>query len=134
MPVKITQPAAADDVYASPFRGPINHTAQIAVNITALTNAEIDAKGWVKPGLPLSAAGTLVGAAVPVFGVVIEPIKVAASNSAGDIAAASAAFQLSVAVIGAVSRPVVESNLGRVLNANEIAGFGLAGCLIKLLA
>lgn len=134
MPIKVSQPAAADSVYGSPFRGTVNHTAQIAVNLTALTNAEIDAKGYLKPGLPLSAAGALVGAAVPVFGVTIEAIKVANGNAAADIAAASAAYQLTVATIGQVSRPVMEANLGRVLSANEIAGFGLAPCTLKLLS
>jgi hypothetical protein len=113
--------------------GPVNHTSQIAVNIAALTAAEVDSKGWLKPGVPLEKDGTLILAAAGiVHGVTIEPLKVANGNAAGDLTAAGVQ-QIAVATICQVNRAIVEKNLGRVLTANEIAGFGLAGSLVKLL-
>jgi hypothetical protein len=49
-------------VYGSPFVGPVNHTAAIDVDLTGLTSDEIDAKGYLKPGVPLSRAGALIAA------------------------------------------------------------------------
>jgi acyl-CoA hydrolase len=121
--------------YGRVFVGIAEYPAQIAVNITALTAAEVDADGYIKPGVPLQASGALVsGAAQVIFGVVPEPIKVANGNAAGDLAAASAAFQLTVITIGQVNRAIIEDNLGRVLSANEIAAFAAAGSQLKLLA
>lgn len=59
-PIKVTPDAGADFVYATPFVGPINHTESLAVPLSGLTNKEIDAKGWLKPGVPLTKAGALV--------------------------------------------------------------------------
>lgn len=134
MPMSRSAVAVAGQGYGRPFRGKVEHTAQIPINVTALTTAEVDADGYLKPGVPFEADGTLILAAAGiVFGVSIEPIKVAKSNSAPDLAAASAAFQIGLGTIGQVNRAIIEDNLGRVLTANEIAGFGLAGSLIKLL-
>lgn len=135
MPMSARVRTVAGQGYGRPFRGPVDHTAQIAVNVTALTVAEVDADGYIKPGVVLQKNGTLITAAAQIaYGVVPEPIKVANSNSAPDLAAASAAFQLAVGVIGMVNRAIMEDNLGRVLTANEIAGFDLAGSTLKLLA
>lgn len=131
MPIKI-ESTAGDSVYASPFVGPVNHTAPLPVNIAALTTAEVDADGYIKPGLPLAADGTTVGAAERVYGIVIEPIKVAESNASADLTAAGT-VTLTVATMGQVNRDVIESNLGRVLTANELAGFNLGGCHIAII-
>lgn len=134
MPMSVTQPEDSSNVYGHPFRGKVDHTDQIAVDITALTDDEVDEKGYIKPGVPLRQNGTLVGGGGQVIhGVVLEAIKVADSNSAEDLAAASDAFELAIGTIGQVSRAVIEDNLERALTANELAAFGAAGCLVKLL-
>jgi hypothetical protein len=137
MPISATYPSnTPGDVYGNPFRGPVIHTAQIRINVTLLTSAEVDAQGYLKPGVIFSDAvpGVLVGAAPAyAFGVVIEPIKVAAGNDAGSLAAASAAFEIGVGTFGQVNQDVIEDNLGRVLTANEIAGFVRAGSKLNLL-
>jgi hypothetical protein len=133
MPPKITPSVSAGGYgYQNVFDGPADHTQTVKVDVTALTDDEVDADGYIKPGVPLSAAGGLVGAAVAVRGVVLEPIKVADSNGAADLAAASTAFWLAVPTIGQVRQDAIEYNLGRALTADEIAGFGLAGCRIVL--
>lgn len=57
----IIQRTSGGDVYATPFVGPVDHTAQIDAAITALSNVEIDANGYLKPGLPISRSGTKLG-------------------------------------------------------------------------
>lgn len=61
MPMKVTK-TAGDISYGAPFLGPLNHTAAIDVDLSNLTDDEIDAKGYLKPGVPLSRAGALVAA------------------------------------------------------------------------
>lgn len=133
MPLQVTATAAPGASPHSPFVGPMNHTMTVPVAVGALTTAEVDANGYLKAGVPFSAAGALVGAAVPVFGVTPEAIKVATTNAAADLTAAGT-VRVTVGTVGQVNRALMESSLGRVLTANEIAGFGLAGCRIHLLA
>jgi hypothetical protein len=61
MPIKITQPGTGGNVYASPFRGKIDHTAQIPCDLSNLTSREVDSDGVLKPGVPLRANGALIG-------------------------------------------------------------------------
>lgn len=134
MPLSKRTLLTGDTPYHPVFQGRVDHTAQISINVTALTNAEVDTDGYLKPGVPFAADGTSVGAAEAVFGVVIEPIKVANGNAAGDLSAADASFQIALGIEGVVNRHLIEANLGRVLTANELAGFALAPCKITLLA
>lgn len=134
MPLSKRTLFAGAQPYHPVFQGRVDHTAQIAINVTALTTAEVDSDGYIKPGVPFAADGTTVGAAEPVFGVVIEPIKVANGNAAGDLSAADATFQIALGIEGVVNRNLAEANLGRVYTADEIAGFALAGSQIKLLS
>lgn len=134
MPMNVSQPTSESSSYSLPFVGPIDHTAQIEIDITALTDDEIDAKGYLKPGVPFRRDGTLVsGGGQFVFGVTIEPLKVADSNSATDIAAASAARNVAVATICQVNRALAEDQLGRAYTANELAAFDAAGSRCVLL-
>lgn len=140
MPVRFNKNVTAPGtIYGRPFVGPVNHTSQIAVDITVLTANEVDSFGYLKPGVPFTAAGALAGAAVVIHGVVMEPLDVLhiVPYNAITFAAALAAAgvqQLTVGTIGQVNRKIIEDNLGRVLTANELAAFAAAGCLVKLLA
>jgi hypothetical protein len=62
MPLGIKSDAAAS-LYASPFIGPVNHTVNLRVDISTLTTDEVDADGYLKPGVPLTKGGTRVGVA-----------------------------------------------------------------------
>lgn len=219
MPITTRTLLTGAQAYAPVFDGTVEHTAQIAVNITLLTNAEIDSLGYLKPGVPFTSGGVLVtsprtkstiaqgtnvgtgdgtigaatggygmptetitatftttgatakadvvgtksgyigqltvgsafasqainvtvsdgandytagdvitwavtkGVSDVVFGVSIEPIKVAAGNAAGDISAASAAFEIGLGIAGVVRKKLAEANLGRSYTAAEVAGF-----------
>jgi phage tail sheath gpL-like len=43
--------------YASPFVGPVGHTAHVKVDVSALTNTQVDSKGILKPGVVLTLDG-----------------------------------------------------------------------------
>jgi hypothetical protein len=131
MPIFITEVAGGAS-YASPFVGPVDHPAHVKLDISGMTDDEIDANGYIKPGVPLRESGVLIGSGNPVFGVVIEATKVAADNASGTLAAATDVF-VAVATIGQVNQDIIEDNLGRALTADEIAGFNLAGSKLTLL-
>ncbi len=120
--------------HGNPFVGVVNHTAQLKPDVSALTAAEIDANGYLKPGVPFQVSGLLVSAAAQVvWGVTVEATKVAASNSAADLAAVTVDPFVAVATAGQVNQDIIEDTLGRALSANELSAFAAAGSLIRLL-
>lgn len=131
-PMSIEQGREGGQAYGSPFRGNTDHLASVRLDVSAMTAAEVDAFGYLKPGVPLTRAGVLVGIApAHVFGCNAEATKVAASNAPADLAAA-ADRDVGVVVIGVVNRDVLEDILGRALTADEIAGFDRAGSKLVL--
>lgn len=114
--------------YASPFIGPVNHQAALDIDLSGLTDDEVDAQGYLKPGVPFNKAGQLVTSGF-VYGVSIEAIQVANGNTVDDL---DGTARVAVAVIGVVSKDLIEDNLERALTAPEIAGFDAAGSKIVL--
>jgi hypothetical protein len=190
------------------FVGPVDHTDVVRVDVSALTTAEVDADGYLKPGVPFKSDGTLCarrpgqytkvaagGAAaaqltvtgiattdqltgvilhvnsgsaslirvsdltseftIPaankivntgsgtvttgesllvtyettaeyVFGVVMEPVKVAAANDGTSLSAATD-IDVAVARVGVINRDAAEDNLGRAYTAIELAAFAAKG-------
>lgn len=133
MPITVTS-TAGGTAHGNVFVGPVAHTAHIKVDVSALTSAEVDMYGYLKPGVPFLASGLLVTAGF-VYGVTLEAIKVAASNSSADLAAVVTAGDPFVAVgtIGQVNQDIAEDNLGRAYTTAELAGFDLAGSKLVLL-
>jgi hypothetical protein len=113
-----------------PFVGPVDHTVSVPVNLAALTNKEIDADGYLKPGIPLTKAGALV-ASGSVFGVTVDYVKVAEDNASGTIAALGT-VDIPVATICQVNQDVAEDILGRIYSAAELAGMapGASGVVL----
>lgn len=109
--------------YESPFLGPVDHQAPVEVDITGLTNKEIDKKGYLKPGVPLTRDGLLVDYGDELYGVTIEETKLIADNESGTIAAATTPVIVAVCTNGAVKRKVAEDMLERAYTADEIAAF-----------
>jgi hypothetical protein len=89
MPMRVTNPAGTSSgtQLGHPWIGDVDGSIAIVIPIGALTVAEVDANGYLKPGVPFTRAGALVAAGA-VYGVTIEPIKVANTNSAADLTAA----------------------------------------------
>jgi hypothetical protein len=135
MPFRVQATATETSGYGHPFVGPVVHTDTVFVDISDLTTAEVDADGFLKPGLPLAKDGSTVGSGVFVYGVTIEPIKlVHATDPPTDVSLAADTGTMAVTVCthGVVNRDICEDNLGRALTADEIAGFPLAGSSLHL--
>lgn len=129
MPLDLNrQVSEAGKVYGRVFVGKAEYSSQIAVDITALTDDEIDDQGFIKPGVPLTKAGALAGAGDVVHGVTFEPLDVlhllpfSGVTKAAAIAAAGTQ-EIAVGTIGQVNRAIIEDNLGRALTVDEVAAF-----------
>ena len=132
MPISITT-TTGGTVHGNPFVGPIDQTAHVKADLSALSTNEVDADGYLKPGVPLTAAGILVGTSPAyVFGVVPEAVKIAADNATATLSAATDCF-VAVGTVGQVSQDIIEDNLGRSLTADELAGFNRAGSKLVLI-
>jgi len=131
MPIGITRTITSDLVYASPFRGKVEHFAQIKIDVSALTNSQVDTAGNLKPGTVLTLAGLAPTLAGDKVGVLHKPVKVHTNNTtlAGVTDDVSAGF----GVIGILNRDVMEDNLERALTAAEIAALDGAGSRLVLL-
>ena len=124
MPIVIAS-TAGGLAHSPVFVGEIQGTDVVKVDLSDLSDEEVDADGYIKPGVPLAKDGSTVGAGVAVWGVTIEPIKVATGGTDAILDAATDCF---VTVgFGLCNRDIMEDNLGRALTADEIAGFDLAG-------
>jgi len=100
-------------------------TDVVKVDLSDLSDEEVDADGYIKPGVPLMKDGNIVGSSGVVWGVTIGGEKVASGGTDAILDAATDCF---VAVgFGLVNRDIAEDNLGRAYSADEIAGFDLAG-------
>ncbi len=72
-PLKVSN-TAGGTVHPSPFLGPINHSVPVRVDVSRLSSDEVDAHGFLKPGviltreglLPLEASYMLIGAALAI--------------------------------------------------------------------
>jgi hypothetical protein len=135
MPNRIASAASEANSYGHPFVGPVEYRDLVLADVSDLTTNEVDALGYIKPGVPLDKSGNTVGAGVPVYGVTIEAIKTAHATippTNASLAADTGAFPIAVGTHGIVNRDIIEDNLGRALTADEIAGFALAGSHIHL--
>lgn len=120
MPTLVTKAAGDLTALASPFIGDYQ-PLHVKVDVSAFTTREVDANGYLKPGVPMSLLGVpLAGIEGEVPAVTIESAKIAANNVAGTLATSQDVF-VACGVTGVVNRDVMEDNLGGVLSAPEIA-------------
>lgn len=130
MPMSITSTDGAT-TYASPFVGPVDHTVHVQVDVSALTSAEVDSKGYLKPGVVLTLAGVVPGASNTArIGVTVEATKIVAAGAT--LASVTADPLVAVATVGQINRDIAEDNLGRAYTANEIAALNGVGSSITL--
>jgi hypothetical protein len=134
MPITIEAVATEANTYGHPFVGPgAEYTDVVQVDISDLTEDEVDTLGYLKPGVPLAKAGDLVGSGVAVYGVTLEAIRIVTYTPTDALLAAdTGTVAVAVGTVGVVNRDIMEDNLGRALTADEIAGFALAGSHIHL--
>lgn len=141
MPFKREQKSAGGTQYGFPFIDGPRDVEQITVDLSTLTYAdgsggEVDGDGYIIPGTPLNQYGDLIGGTVTdeyVYGVVIAPVYVGSDPIDADADLDSLTdIQVAVARAGLVNRDVVEDNLGRAINANEVTAFAAAGSGLAL--
>jgi hypothetical protein len=117
--------------YATPFFGPVFAMAQVVVDVSTLTTDEVDADGWLKPGVPFQKDGTLIsGGGQFVYAVNPEPQNLhldtvpPTNTSLGND---TKTYPLGMAIRADCNRDAIEDYLGRALTANELAAFEAAG-------
>jgi hypothetical protein len=129
MPISI-KTTAGGTAYASPFVGAPRDVLHVKVDVSTLTSAEVDSKGYIKPGVPLTIAGALIGSSNTArVGIVVEATKVAEAGAT--LSGVTLDPFVAVAFGGTVNRDIIEDNLGRAVSANEIAGLnGIASGIV----
>lgn len=82
--------------------------------------SEDDADGFLPPGLPIRKTGApATGTTDVMLGVIgPEPVKLQSADHFGN-----------VIISGNLNRDAIEDNLGRALNANELASLALVGAI-----
>lgn len=132
MPMRVTS-TAGGEVHPNPFVGPINHTVGIRVDVSTLTTAEVDADGYIRPGVLLKENGALADATAneTIYGAVVEATKIADDNVAGTLAAADD-VEVPVAMFVLINRDILEDSLGRAVSANELAALARGGSHVVL--
>lgn len=135
MPLSIKK-TLGTTTYGPVFIGDILGMQQVVVDISTLTEDEVDADGYLKPGVPFQKDGTLIsGGGQFVYAVNPEPQNLRMAvlpPTNATLAADTRLFPLGMGTIGECNRDIIEDNLGRVLSANELAAFNAAGSMIHL--
>lgn len=134
MPLKIKK-TVGTTTYGPVFLGEILAMEQILVDVSELTTDEVDADGWLKPGVPFKQDGTLADGSGHIYAVNPEPQDLMLDTvppTNGTLAADTKTFPLGMGTMGTVNRDIIEDNLGRALTANELTAFATAPCKINL--
>lgn len=123
MPLSVVK-TAGTTTYGHPIVGTPGPLIQVVVDISGLTEAEVDADGMLKPGVLFTAAGILVASGLA-YAINPEPIKIVDYVPTDALLAAdTATIPVGMITSGVVNRDIVEDNLGRAMTAAEIAGCG----------
>lgn len=114
MPISITSTAGGTG-YADIRVGDSQNVHQALFDVSAIT---ANADGYIPPGLPLQADGSAISAGSQTAAFVVGPeaVKEGAADHFGN-----------VFLDGVFNRDMIEDNLGRVLNANELAALTAGG-------
>lgn len=136
MPLQVSK-SVGTTTYGHPFVGKVLGLQQVVVDISELTTDEVDADGWLKPGVAFKKDGTVadgtggefIYAVNPepqnLFHATIPPTNTSLGND-------TRTLPLGMGTIGEVNRDIAEDNMGRAYNANELAAFNAAGSMIHL--
>lgn len=134
MPMHVKK-TAAPSLYSPVFVGEILAMDQVLVDVSELTTDEVDADGWLKPGVMFKQDGTQPDGSGAIYAVnpepqnlhldTIPPTNTSLSND-------TKTYPLGMATMGMVNRDLIEDNLGRALTANEVTAFATAPCKIIL--
>ena len=134
--LKITK-TAGTTVYGAPFVSGPYGLQEVVVDVSELTTAEVDADGYLKPGVPFKKDGTVLdgtsGEYVYAVNPEPQPLQLATiPPTDASLAADTSTVPLGMGTIGEVNRDIAEDCMGRAYNANELAAFDKAGSHISL--
>lgn len=130
MPMSVTN-TAGGDIHPSPFVGPVDHTVSLLVDVSTLTSDEVDAYGYLKPGVILQQNGDkITGTSQVAYGAVVEAVKVAADNTA--LGSVTDDVEVAVGLFVLLNRDILEDSLGRALSANELSAVDAAGSHVAI--
>jgi hypothetical protein len=132
----IVKTTAGATGYGKVFVGTPGPPMHVKVDLSGLTIGEVDADGNLKPGVPLTSAGVLVGAnaiaaivisePTPLNLGTIPPTNTTLGSETGDHLVAGFTS-------GLLNLDVIEDNLGRALTSDEKAGLDtIAGSRFRL--
>lgn len=136
MPLSIKR-TVGTTTYGPVFIGDILGMQQVLVDISELTTDEVDADGFLKPGVAFKKDGTLADGTGGEFIYAVNPepqnLRMAVlPPTNGTLGADTRLYPLGMGTIGEVNRDIAEDNLGRAYTANELAAFNAAGSMIHL--
>lgn len=136
MPAHIKK-TAGGTTYGPVFIGDILGMQQVVVDISTLTTDEVDADGYLKPGVAFQKDGTLVSAGSGQFVYAVnheeQNLRMAVlPPTNGTLSGDTRTWPLGMATIGEVNRDIAEDNMGRAYNSNELVAFNAAGSMIHL--
>ncbi len=136
MPVSIKK-VAGGTTYAPVFIGMILGMQQVVVDVSELTTDEVDADGFLKPGVPFKKDGTLADGTGGEFIYAVnhepQPLQLATIPPTNvSLAADTSTVPLGMPTGGEVNRDIAEDDMGRAYTANELAAFNAAGSMIHL--
>lgn len=137
MPLNVTRRTVSTSIYPPVFVGEILAMQQVVVDVSELSTNEVDADGYLKPGVAFKKDGTLADGTGGefIYAVNHEPQKLflatipPTNTSLGND---TSTVPLGMGTIGEVNRDVAEDILGRAYTANELAAFDAAGSMIHL--
>lgn len=134
MPVSVTK-TTGTTTYGHPFVGKVLGLQQVVVDISELTTKEVDADGFLVPGVPFKKDGTLADGTGGefIYAVNPEPIKIIDYVPTDILLAADTdTIPVGMGTMGEINRDIAEDNLGRAYTANELAAFNAAGSMIHV--
>jgi hypothetical protein len=122
--------------YGPPFTKLLSEQ-QVVVDVSELTTAEVDADGYLKPGVAFKKDGTVADGTAGEFIYAVNPEPQFLHHTTipptdVSLAADTRTVPLGMGTMGEVNRDVAEDNMGRAYNANELAAFNAAGSHISL--
>ena len=131
MPLKVSSTTGTTG-YGHPIVGKAQGLLQVVVDISGLTTDEVDADGFLKPGVMFTSAGVLVSSGF-VYAVNPEPIKIVDYVPTNTLLGNdTATIPVGMVTGGVLNRDIIEDNLGRALTGAEIAGCTAAGSQFTL--
>jgi len=130
MAIDIVTTQSEDQLYGHIFVGAVRDVDHIKLDTSTLTTAEVDANGYLKPGVGFLQSGVIVTTtAQTIYGVTFEAIKLPGrtSNTTPALSGDTTDPLIAVATGGLINRDLAEDYLGRAYTANELTALTAGG-------